>query len=76
MCLDEIAGVGGRVVGAAARAGDHGARRTGAQARAEFGEQRGILRELRGDHGRTLGRLEEHPCRFIHDDALSSATKS
>ena len=67
--------VSGGVIGAAARTGHHDARRRGAQARAEFGELRGVARQLRGHHARSFGSLPEHP-RGVHVLALSSATKS
>jgi hypothetical protein len=74
MRLDEVFGVRGGVIRAAARAGDHGPGLIETQPRAERRQLHGVALELRADHAGRLGGLLEHPA--AHDAALSSATKS
>jgi hypothetical protein len=63
------------MVRAAARAGDDRSRRPLTQAAPEFRKHTGVVQQLRADDARGVGGFERHPGR-VHDDALSSATKS
>ena len=78
--LDEVAGEGGGVIGAAARAGHDGARRGLSQPLREAREACGIGAQLRAHHRGRLGCLAVHTSasrlRRVHEETLSSATKS
>src|SRR5699024_3831938 len=77
--LDQILGESRRVIGAAARTGHDAARRKQPQALAEplHSHRDGNVLPTHGLRG--LASLDVHPTRHlyrIHDDTLSSATKS
>ncbi len=64
------------MIGAAACARYDRARRQFAQHRADAVHARRIALELRAHHGGRLRGLERHARLGLHEDALSSATKS